>query len=153
MDIQTVCSLRLNIIEFRFRFPRDFFGDLFLFHAKNWKFLEKHPDYFLSQFKQVRGIFLVCGYFGCAFWHPLSKWVERQILKNINFSTPKKAFPLLTSEGVIKNIWQGLIFDRFRCLPSERSFYNVEIIKESKTRMGVLPKSHHRQKNLQQSMP
>ena len=36
---------------------------------------------------------------------------------------------------------------------SERSFYNVEIIKESKTRMGVLPKSHHRQKNLQQSMP
>ena len=36
---------------------------------------------------------------------------------------------------------------------SERSFYNAEIIKESKTRMGVLPKSHHRQKNLQQSMP
>jgi len=62
---------------------------------------------------------------------------------------PKKAFSVLTSEGVIKNICQGLIFDRFRCLPSERSFYNVEIIKKSKTRMGVLPKPHHRQKNLQ----
>lgn len=62
---------------------------------------------------------------------------------------PKKAFPVLTSEGVIKNICQGLIFDRFRCLPIERSFYNVEIIKESKTRMGVLPKSRNWQKNLQ----
>lgn len=41
----------------------------------------------------------------------------------INFSKapPKKAFPVLTSEGVIKKILvRGLIFDRFRCLPSER---------------------------------
>ena len=44
----------------------------------------------------------------------------------INFSKtpPKKAFPVQTSEGVIKKILvRGLIFDCFRCLPSERKIY------------------------------
>lgn len=43
------------------------------------------------------------------------------------FNPPKKAFPVLTSEG---------------------SFYNAEIIKESKTRMGFFHKSRNRQKNI-----
>lgn len=30
-----------------------------------------------------------------------------------------------------------------------KEFYNAKIIKEIKTRMGVLSESHHRQKNLQ----
>lgn len=36
---------------------------------------------------------------------------------------------------------------------NEGSFYNAEIIKESKTRMGFLHKSRNRQKNIQQSLP
>nr|DAJ20429.1 MAG TPA: hypothetical protein [Siphoviridae sp. ctzrC10] len=36
---------------------------------------------------------------------------------------------------------------------SEGSFYNVEIIKESETRMGFFHKSRNRQKNIQQSLP
>lgn len=36
---------------------------------------------------------------------------------------------------------------------SERSFYNAEIIKESKTRMGFFHKSRNRQKNIQQTLP
>lgn len=93
----------------------------------------------------------------------------------INFSKtpPKKAFPVQTSEGVIKKILvRGLIFDCFRCLPSERkiylqiggckmplpvqtsegSFYNAEIIKESKTRMEFFHKSRNSQKNIQQPL-
>lgn len=35
---------------------------------------------------------------------------------------------------------------------SERSFYNAEIIKESKTRMGFFHKSRNRQKNIQQPL-
>jgi len=35
---------------------------------------------------------------------------------------------------------------------SERSFYNAEIIKESKTRMGFFHKSQDRQKNIQQPL-
>lgn len=45
---------------------------------------------------------------------------------------PKKAFPIQTSEG---------------------SFYNAEIIKESKTRMGFFHKSRNGQKNIQQPLP
>ena len=33
---------------------------------------------------------------------------------------------------------------------SEGGFYNAEIIKESKTRMGFFHKSQYRQKNIQQ---
>ena len=51
---------------------------------------------------------------------------------NFPESTPKKAFPVQTSEG---------------------SFYNAEIIKESKTRMGFFHKSQNRQKNIQQPLP
>ena len=41
----------------------------------------------------------------------ISKNINRtEILKNINFSTPKKAFPLLTSEGVIKKYLAGVNF-------------------------------------------
>jgi len=36
---------------------------------------------------------------------------------------------------------------------SERSFYNAEIIKEIKTRMGFFHKSRNRQKNIQQPLP
>lgn len=36
---------------------------------------------------------------------------------------------------------------------SERSFYNAEIIKESKTRMEIFHKSRNRQKNIQQPLP
>ena len=36
---------------------------------------------------------------------------------------------------------------------SEGSFYNAEIIKESKTRMGFFHKSRNRQKNIQQPLP
>ena len=36
---------------------------------------------------------------------------------------------------------------------SEGSFYNVEIIKESETRMGFFHKSRNRQKNIQHSLP
>ena len=36
---------------------------------------------------------------------------------------------------------------------SEGSFYNVEIIKESETRMGFFHKTRNRQKNIQQSLP
>lgn len=52
----------------------------------------------------------------------------------INFSKapPKKAFSVQTSEG---------------------SFYNAEIIKESKTRMGFFHKSRNRQKNIQRPLP
>ena len=35
---------------------------------------------------------------------------------------------------------------------SEGSFYNVEIIKESETRMGFFHKSRNRQKNIQQPL-
>ena len=35
---------------------------------------------------------------------------------------------------------------------SERSFYNAEIIKESKTRMGFFHKSRNRQTNIQQPL-
>ena len=35
---------------------------------------------------------------------------------------------------------------------SEGSFYNAEIIKESKTRMGFFHKSQYRQKNIQQAL-
>lgn len=36
---------------------------------------------------------------------------------------------------------------------SEGSFYNAEIIKESKTRMGFFHKSRNRQKNIQRPLP
>lgn len=36
---------------------------------------------------------------------------------------------------------------------SEGSFYNAEIIKESKTRMGFFHKSQNGQKNIQQPLP
>ena len=36
---------------------------------------------------------------------------------------------------------------------SERSFYNAEIIKESKTRMGFFHKSRNGQENIQQPLP
>ena len=36
---------------------------------------------------------------------------------------------------------------------SERSFYNAEIIKESKARMGFLHKSRNGQTNIQQPLP
>ena len=36
---------------------------------------------------------------------------------------------------------------------SEGSFYNVEIIKESETRMGFFRKSRNGQKNIQQPLP
>lgn len=36
---------------------------------------------------------------------------------------------------------------------SEGSFYNAEIIKESKTRMGIFHKSRNGQKNIQQPLP
>lgn len=36
---------------------------------------------------------------------------------------------------------------------SEGSFYNAEIIKESKTRMGFFHKSRNGQKNIQQPLP
>lgn len=35
---------------------------------------------------------------------------------------------------------------------SERSFYNAEIIKESKAKMRFLHKSRNKQKNIQQSL-
>lgn len=35
---------------------------------------------------------------------------------------------------------------------SERSFYNAEIIKESKKRMGFFHKSQYWQKNIQQAL-
>ena len=37
-------------------------------------------------------------------------------------------------------------------LTSEGSFYNAEIIKESKTRMGFFHKSRNRQTNIQQPL-
>ena len=36
---------------------------------------------------------------------------------------------------------------------NEGSFYNAEIIKESKTRMGFLHKSRNGQTNIQQTLP
>ena len=36
---------------------------------------------------------------------------------------------------------------------SERSFYNAEIIKEGKARMGFFHKSRNRQTNIQQPLP
>lgn len=41
----------------------------------------------------------------------------------------------------------------FQVQTSEGSFYNVEIIKESKARMGFLHKSRNGQTNIQQPLP
>ena len=74
--------------------------EIFLFSKNFSKFFQNHPPRILSHFKQVKGlliffskippffrfpvqtsegvlkIFSKSGEFGCAFWHPLSKWVQ-----------------------------------------------------------------------------
>jgi len=103
----------------------------------------------------------------------MSREVNIKKYKFFKNTPPKKRSLFKQVKGLIKIFVRGLIFDRFRCLPSERenlfanrgcktalpvqtserSFYNAEINEESKTRMGFFHKSRSRQKNIQQPLP
>ena len=69
---------------------------------------------------------------------------------------PEMPLSVQTSERNFKNLSKnipilGIQINAF-CAMSERSFYYGEIIKTSKTRMGVFHKSRNRQTNIQQPL-
>ena len=84
-NFKTTFSSRFDELRGDFCFSKNFFKNTpprFLSHFKQVKglliFFSKHPHFFASRFKQVKGYknFLKSGDFGCAFRHPLSKWVK-----------------------------------------------------------------------------